>query len=207
MTPPTASRPAAISAVGDRRDATLTVPNILSLLRLLGVPVFLYLILGPHADLPALGVLMFAGFSDWLDGRLARALHQESQLGKLLDPAADRLYIAATLVAFVLRDIIPWQLAAALVGRDLVLGGCLLVLRYHGYGVLPVHFLGKAATFSLLYAFPFLLLSVAGGITGVVARPIGWAFAAWGTALYWWAGVLYLMQVVRLLRDARRATA
>lgn len=181
-------------------DQILTIPNLLSLLRLLGVPLFVYLLLGPHADLAALGVLVFAGFSDYLDGRLARAWNQESRLGQLLDPLADRLYIFAALVTFVLRDVIPWQLAVALVARDLLLMLCLPVLRWYGYGPPPVHFLGKAATFNLLYAFPFLLLSIGNGTIATVARPIGWAFAVWGTALYGWAGALYVVQVGRLAR-------
>ncbi|PZS25874.1 MAG: CDP-diacylglycerol--glycerol-3-phosphate 3-phosphatidyltransferase [Pseudonocardiales bacterium] len=182
----------------------VTLPNLLSFLRLLGVPLFVYLLLGPHADLSALGVLIFASFSDWLDGRLARAWNQVSRLGQLLDPLADRLYIVAALVAFVLRDIIPWQLAAALIGRDLVLGLCLPVLRHYGYGPLPVHFLGKAATFCLLYAIPFLLLADGHGLPSTVARPIGWAFAVWGTALYLWAGCLYLVQAAGLVTRSRR---
>ncbi len=189
------------------RDRRFTVPNALSFLRLLGVPLFLFLLLGPHADLAALGVLVFAGASDWLDGRLARALNQGSRLGEVLDPLADRLYIVAILIAFVLRDVIPWQFAAGLIARDALLGCCLLVLRRYGYAVLPVHFLGKAATFNLLSAFPFLLLAIGGGVVAAVARPIGWAFAVWGTGLYWWAGVLYVIQVMRLVRDGRRETA
>ncbi len=192
-------------SVVTRRVATL--PNLLSLLRLLGLPLFVFLLLGPHADLPALAVLMFAGASDWLDGRLARAWNQVSRLGELLDPLADRLYIVATLVAFVLRDVIPWPLAAALIGRDLVLTGCLVVLRSAGHGPLPVHFLGKAATFNLLCAFPLLLLSVGSGTVATVARPIGWAFVVWGTALYWWSGGLYVRQVVGLARRPQRAPA
>lgn len=185
-------------------DQIITIPNALSLLRLLGVPVFVYLLLGPHADLAALGVLVVAGFTDYLDGKLARAWHQESRLGQLLDPLADRLYILATLVTFVLRDVIPWQLVVALVGRDVLLALCLPVLRWYGYGPPPVHFLGKAATFNLLYAFPFLLLSIGNGTIATVARPIGWAFAVWGTALYWWAGALYVVQVYRLVSAGRR---
>src|SRR5438128_5207185 len=87
-------------ATGDR---VLTIPNLLSVLRLLGVPLFLWLLLGPHADGWAIVVLAASGFSDWLDGKLARLLNQTSRLGVLLDPAADRLYILATLVAFVVR--------------------------------------------------------------------------------------------------------
>ncbi len=189
------------TAAGDR---VVTVPNVLSLLRLLGVPVFVFLLLGPEADLAALGVLLFAGFSDYLDGRLARAWNQESRLGQLLDPLADRLYIVATLVAFVLRDVIPWQLAAALIARDVLLALCLPVLHRAGYGPPPVHYLGKAATFNLLYAFPFLLLSIGTGTVAAAALPIGWAFALWGTALYMWAGALYFAQVYRLVAAGRR---
>jgi cardiolipin synthase len=185
----------------------VTLPNLLSFLRLLGVPVFVYLLLGPHADLAALAVLTFASFSDWLDGKLARAWNQVSRLGQLLDPLADRLYIIAALVSFVLRDIVPWQLAAALIGRDLVLALCLPVLRRYGYGPLPVQFLGKAATFCLLYALPFLLLSSGEGGAAVAARPVGWAFAIWGTTLYWWAGALYVLQAFRLVMHVRRQEA
>jgi cardiolipin synthase len=184
-------------------DRVLTIPNLLSLLRLLGVPLFLWLLLGPHADVAALAVLAASGASDYLDGKIARWLNQTSRLGVLLDPAADRLYIVATLVAFVARDLIPWWLAALIVGRDALLGLCLPVLRRHRYGPPPVHYLGKAATFCLLYAFPLLLLATRPGTLGDVARPIGWAFTVWGTALYLWAGVLYVVQVGQLVRADR----
>jgi cardiolipin synthase len=180
----------------------VTVPNALSVLRLLGVPLFLWLLLGPHADVAALVVLALSGISDWADGVLARKLNQESRLGALLDPAVDRLYILASLVGLTLRHIIPWWLAAVIVGRDLVLALTLPLLRRHGYGPPPVHYLGKAATFCLLYAFPLLLLGAHHGTVADVARPIAWAFTIWGTALYLWAGALYLMQVEQLTRRA-----
>jgi len=198
--PPTTGEPTITVADPGPADRVLTVPNLLSFLRLLGVPVFLWLLLGPHADVAALVVLAVAGASDWLDGKIARWLDQTSRIGILLDPAADRLYILATLVAFVVRGIIPWWLAALIVGRDAVLGLCLPVLRRHRYGPPPVHYLGKAATFNLLYAFPLLLLASRQGTVADVARPIAWAFTIWGTALYLWAGALYVMQVVRLVR-------
>ena len=180
----------------------VTVPNALSVLRLLGVPVFLWLLLGPHADVAALVVLALSGLSDWADGVLARRLNQESRLGALLDPAVDRLYILATLVGLTLRHIIPWWLAAVIVGRDLLLALTLPILRRHGYGPPPVHYLGKAATFCLLYAFPLLLLAAHHGTLADIARPIAWAFTIWGTALYLWAGALYLVQVGQLTRRA-----
>lgn len=199
--PPTIGEPTDLAtAHAQAPDRVLTVPNLLSVLRLLGVPLFLYLLLGPHADGWALVVLMLSGFSDWADGKLARLLNQTSKLGVLLDPAADRLYILATLVAFVARDIIPLWLAVVIVGRDVLLSFTLPLLRRHGYGPPPVHHLGKAATFALLYAFPLLLLAQGDNWVSDIAGPPGWAFTIWGTALYLWSGVLYVIQVTQLVR-------
>jgi cardiolipin synthase len=184
----------------DSYDRLFTVPNLLSVLRLLGVPLFLWLLLGPHADVAALVVLALSGLSDWADGVLARRLNQASRLGELLDPLADRLYILATLIGLTLRNIIPWWLAGLIVLRDVILLATVPALRRRGYWSLPVHYLGKAGTFCLLYAFPFLLLASHEGTAADIARPIAWAFTIWGVALYWWAGVLYLMQFKRLLR-------
>jgi cardiolipin synthase (CMP-forming) len=192
------------SAAAPSADRIVTIPNAISVARLLGVPLFLYLLLGPHADLAALFVLIGAGFSDWADGVLARRLNQYSRLGELLDPAADRLYILATLIGLVLRNIIPWWLAALIIGRDLVLAVALAVLRRYGYGPLPVHYLGKAATFNLLYAFPFLLLAARSGTLADLARPVAWAFTLWGTGLYLWAGGVYLLHVGQLVTSVRR---
>lgn len=183
----------------------LTVPNALSVVRLLGVPVFLWLILGPEADGLAILVLAVAGFTDWLDGRIARRWNQASRLGQLLDPAADRLYIVCTLIGLTVRDVIPLWLPLAILARDVLLAGLLPLLRRAGYGPLPVHFLGKAATFNLLYAFPLLLLGDGSGSLATVADVFGWAFAGWGTALYWWAGVLYAVQTRQLVTGASRA--
>lgn len=191
--------PAELARLSDR---ILTIPNLLSIARLLGVPLFVWLLLGPQWDVAAVAVLMAAGVTDYLDGKLARALGQTSKLGVLLDPLADRLYIISTLVAFVLRDVIPLWLAALLLGRDLILALCLPVLRHYGYGVLPVHYLGKAATFNLLYAFPLLLLAVGDGLLAEMARPIAYGFTAWGAGLYVWSGALYVAQVIALVRAA-----
>ena len=184
-------------------DRVWTVPNALSVLRLLGVPLFLWLLLGPHEDGWAVVVLMVSGVTDWADGKLARVLGQSSRLGALLDPAADRLYIVATLVAFVLRDVVPLWVVAVLVGREVVLGLMLLVLRHYGYEPLQVHYLGKAATFILLYAFPLLLVADGEGPLVAVAQPVAWALTIWGGVLYVLAGVLYVVQVLGILRADR----
>ena len=187
-------------------DRIVTWPNALSAARLAGVPVFLWLILGPRtatADLIAAGILGLAGITDWLDGKLARMLNQTSRLGQLLDPAADRLYIAAMIIGLAVRGIIPWWLFGALVGRELCVGVALLVLqRRTAYEALQVSFVGKAATLCLMYAFPLVLLGAHGGVAAEVVRVIGWAFAVWGTALYWWAAMLYLTQVRDLVKGA-----
>jgi cardiolipin synthase len=185
-------------------DRVLTVPNALSALRLVGVPVFLWLVLARH-DGWALLVLMASGISDYLDGKIARRYGLVSRVGTLLDPLADRLYIATTLFGLAWREIIPWWLVGVLVGREVLLAMMLLVLRRNGCGPLPVHFVGKAATFNLLYAFPLLLLGDGTSTFARVAQPIGWAFAWWGTVLYWFAAALYVVQAVGLLRGPPRA--
>jgi cardiolipin synthase (CMP-forming) len=186
-----------------RADRVWTVPNALSVIRLIGVPLFLWLLLGPQEDGWAVVVLMCAGFSDWLDGKAARWLNQYSTLGEMLDPAADRLYILATLAAFLIRGIVPWWVVAALVGRDLVLTICVAILRRRGYRPFPVTYLGKAATFNLLYAFPLLLLAQGNaGLPQSWLEPVlalGYAFAVWGGALYLWSGVAYLVQFGRAM--------
>ena len=189
--------PARVPEVSDR---IWTIPNVLSFLRLLGVPLFLWLVLVPQEDVWAFVVLVLAGVSDWVDGYLARALNQRSNLGILLDPLADRLYIAATLIGLAIRGIIPWWLVILLAARDLMLLLLLPLLRRSGRLALPVTYIGKAATFCLLWGFPLLLLG--GGESGLanVATACGWAFALWGTVLYWWAGIRYVQQA-RQLRE------
>lgn len=187
------------------RDAGVwTIPNALSALRLLGVPLFLWLVLGPEADGLALLVLMVSGVTDFLDGYLARRLDQRSPLGEILDPVADRLYILAVIIGLGLREVIPWWVVIVLPLRDALLWGLVPFLRTRGYSALPVHFLGKAATFNLLYAFPLLLLGDGTGVVATLATVFGWAFAVWGIALYWWAGLLYAWQVRKLLATTER---
>ncbi len=182
-------------------DRVITVPNILSAMRLVGIPVFLWLILVPQADGWAIVVLALAGISDYLDGKIARKWNQISRVGQILDPLADRLYILATLIGLLIRGIIPWWLVLVLVGRDVIMGIVLAVVKKKaGLTGLPVHFIGKAATFCLLYAFPLILIGAGVGSLADVCQVFGWAFALWGIGLYLWAGVLYLEQAARVIR-------
>jgi cardiolipin synthase (CMP-forming) len=181
-----------------------TIPNALSAARLLGVPVFFWLIVGPKRDDLALYILVLSAFTDWLDGYLARRLNQFSRLGELLDPLADRLYILAALLALFIRDLIPVWVVVALLSRDLLMSLVLLYLKRYGITGIPVHFVGKAATMNLLYALPLILLGNFQNIYGEVAHVFAWAFLIWGITLYWYAAALYLKQIWSI-RDSLHA--
>lgn len=193
-----------VAVDGEPPLRVLTWPNLLSGLRLLGVPLFLWLVLGPQSDGWAVVVLTVSSITDYLDGWLARALRQTSRLGQVLDPVADRLYIFAVGIGLMLRGVVPWWLVAVLFLREVAVAIWIPALYRHGYGPLQVHILGKAGTLCVLYAFPVLYLGVAVPLVEVYANVVGWAFAIWGIALYWVSGVLYVEQARRLIRDQRR---
>lgn len=178
-------------------DAGLwTVPNALSVLRIIGVPVFLYLVLVPQADGWALAVIMISGGTDWLDGKLARWLGQYSEIGRLLDPMADRLYMVVVPIAFAVRGIVPWWIVAVLLAREAVLAATLVVYRRRGLGPPEVTYLGKAATFALMLAMPALLAGAMDWSGQTVLHALGWGLLIWGLGLYLWTGVLYTAQAV-----------
>jgi len=177
----------------------LTVPNLLSFLRLALVPVFLWLIVDGY-DAWALLVLAVSSLTDFLDGWIARRFNQITRLGQLLDPAADRLYIFAALIGLAWRELVPWWIVVVVVGRDVFLLILGVVLANHGFGPLPVHLLGKVATFCLFYAVPMIMLGQAFPELSWWSQPVGWAFGLWGAYLYWWAGVIYAIETVRVIR-------
>ncbi|CAB4631682.1 MAG: CDP-alcohol phosphatidyltransferase family protein [Actinobacteria bacterium] len=181
----------------------LNIPNLLSFLRIILVPVFLWLLL-EELFLAAIVVLAVAGLTDFLDGYLARKLNQTTKLGKMLDPVADRLYIFATLLALSATGYVPWWLAGLVILRDVLMLISLPILASVGYRSLPVHYLGKASTFALLYSFPLLLMGKIFTEAAFIITPIAWAFALWGVALYWWSGFVYLWQLVLLIREERQ---
>jgi cardiolipin synthase len=183
-------------------NSNWTIPNALSGLRLLGVPVFFWLIVGPENDGLALAILIVSSFTDWLDGYLARRLNQFSRLGELLDPLADRLYVVAALAALYIRDLLPIWVVVLLILRDVLMSGLLLYLKRLGITGIPVHFVGKAATMNLLYALPLILLGTFSGLVGQLAHIFGWAFLIWGITMYWYAGLLYYRQVFEMRRSS-----
>lgn len=184
-------------------SSILTVPNALTILRGLGVPLFIYLALGRHADGAAIVVLIIGGATDYFDGKLARAWNQVSRLGELMDPAIDRLYIAATLIVLFIRDAIPLWIIGLIVGRDLILGIMTLAMRRVDIPPFTVTYLGKAATFNLMYSFPLLLLAKSATNWAGVAFVAGWSFAVWGIALYLITGLDYFRTGWRSIADAK----
>ena len=195
-------------AAGGTRDRVLTVPNALSVLRLVLVPVFLYLLLVSDHRGWAVGVLMFSGFSDWADGKIARLVdNQSSRLGELLDPAVDRIYMVTVPVALAIYGAVPWWFVLTLIGRDVILAATLPVLRGRGLTALPVTYIGKAATFALMSGFPLVLLGQWDALWSRVVLACGWAFLVWGMAMYLWSGVLYLLQVTMVVRQLPKASA
>ena len=185
---------------GPADNRLLTVPNVLSGIRLVLIPVFAYLLLVAHANAWAVAVLMFSGASDWADGKIARLLNQSSKLGALLDPAVDRLYMVTVPIALGLRGIVPWWIIAVLLARDVLLAAELPLLRTRGFTALPVLYIGKAATFALMSAFPLILLGQWDALWSRVVLACGWAFLIWGTYFYLWSFVLYAVQVVLVMR-------
>ena len=182
-----------------------TIPNVLSVIRLVLVPVFLYLLLVAHNYGPAVAILMFSGVSDWADGKIARLVaNQSSRLGELLDPLVDRIYMVAVPVGLALAGVVPWWLVAGLLGRDLVLAATLPVVRSRGVTALPVTYIGKAATFALMSGFPLILLGQWDSGWSRAVGACGWAFAIWGTGMYLWSAVLYLLQVRLVVRELPR---
>lgn len=182
-------------------NRVLTVPNALSAIRLLLIPVFVYLLLFAHSNGWATAILMFSGASDWADGKIARLLNQSSRLGVLLDPAVDRLYMVTVPVVMALAGIVPWWFVIILLARDGLLAATLPLLWSRGLSALPVTYIGKAATFGLMAGFPLVLLGTWHALWSRVLWACGWAFLAWGMYAYLWAFVLYAVQMTLVMRQ------
>ncbi|MGA0857320.1 MAG: CDP-alcohol phosphatidyltransferase family protein [Candidatus Nanopelagicales bacterium] len=178
----------------------MTIPNIISFTRLVGV---LFLIYFGFIDINYVVVLIlfaYAGISDWLDGFLARKLQQFSDLGAKLDPLADRLYIVTALFIVLNNELIPIWVVFTLILREVGLGLFYLLLRYRRFDIPPVLYIGKAGTLMLMYAFPILILSDFELEASETFKFIGISFLAWAIVTYWYAGYLYLRQGIQALK-------
>ena len=184
----------------DPPDRELTVPNLLSAIRLLLIPVFIYVLMFAHANGWAVAILMFSGASDWADGKIARTLNQSSRLGVLLDPAVDRLYMVTVPLVMALSGMMPWWFVVTLLLRDVLLTATLPLLRSRGLSALPVIYIGKAATFALMSGFPLVLLGTGDALWSRVIGAFGWGFLFWGLYAYLWSFVLYAVQTALVVR-------
>lgn len=191
------------------RDMVFTIPNLISALRIVSIPVIAWFI-AHHNMVWALVILAVSSASDGLDGIIARNFNQVSKLGQILDPIADRLLIICSILALAVCGVVPWWMLALVALRDVVMGILTLVLAQHGYGPLPVHFVGKTGT-------AILLISIIGLMVADIRRSFivldvlhygAIACAIWGIGLYWLAGIIYLRQGIGLIRaDSTRRKA
>lgn len=166
------------------------------------IPVFVGLILNHGTEAAGLILLAAVVATDWVDGYLARATGQVSNLGKILDPVADRLALTAALVAMVVRDAFPLWAALVVIGRDglILLAGLVLLVRYRIR--LDVRWVGKAATFGLMCAIPLVAWGGFGLVFDGLASMAGWVIFVPAIALYYLAAGIYSVDVIRAVRAA-----
>ncbi|GAB4099178.1 CDP-alcohol phosphatidyltransferase family protein [Sinomonas halotolerans] len=184
------------------RDLVLTVPNALTVLRFMGVPLFMWLVLGEKEYGWAVVVLAIMGSTDWVDGYVARRFEQTSRLGRILDPAADRLALLAVALTLVLADVVQWWYLAALLVPDVVLGTASL-FYFRSHPDLPVSRIGKLRTALLLAGTPLLVLSKL-ALPGAEANAaVAWVLLGLGLIGHWIAAVNYFRAIVRKGRPVR----
>lgn len=173
-----------------------TIPNAISALRLLLVPVFAVLVF-THHDVWALIVVTISSISDWADGFIARKLDQVTKLGQSLDPIADRCFIFVTMLALTVRDVLPVWILIVVLARDLVMLVLVSAIAKKGHKPMAVTLVGKAATLCLFVAFPLFIFAGIGEVTGAleaIAKSSAWVFAVLGAVLYWASAVQYLIR-------------
>ena len=189
----------------ERYDRIWTIPNVLSMLRIALIPVYVWMIVGLEEYSWALGIVILSTVTDWLDGKIARIWALTTRLGHYLDPIADRLLIIVTPFALAAVDIVPWWLVAVLVARDLILAPTMLI--YRRYRVRPDStYLGKAATFALMWAFPCLLVAHTHWAVATYFEPWARALLVWGAVLYLWTGAIYVYRSLLVRNRYRKET-
>jgi cardiolipin synthase (CMP-forming) len=184
------------------KRSVITIPNLLTLMRALGIPLFLYLYINQKNVVASFWVLGFAALTDYLDGKIARALKQESAFGAAFDPAIDRAYILAVALTLAYFHLVSGIIIAILFARDLILGLLLTWVKQKGGSLFSVSYLGKAATFNLLYALPLLLIPHSGPSAfsaGNLTHSLALAFTSWGIVLYLYSGLGYFLTGMRNL--------
>jgi cardiolipin synthase (CMP-forming) len=186
-------------------DRVLTAPNVITLVRLLCIPVFLWLLFGLHRQTAAAVLLAALGATDWIDGFVARRYHQVSTLGKVLDPTADRLLVGTAVISVMVYGAVPLWFGLATIVRELLVSAMVVLLAFLGAARIDVLWVGKAGTFGLMFAYPAFLLGDGTATWQEPIRVIAWVTGLTGLALSWWAAASYVGPARRALRDGRAA--
>ena len=183
----------------------LTVPNAVTALRLAGVGVFCWLLFGAAEQTAAAVLLGVLGATDWVDGQLARRLHQVSTLGKVLDPVADRVLVGTAVVSVIVHGAVPLWFGLLTVAREALVSVTTLVLAFLGARRIDVLWVGKAGTFCLMVAYPGFLISHGAAGWQVPFHDVAWVAGGVGLALAWAAAAAYLVPARRALAEGRAA--
>jgi cardiolipin synthase len=196
------------TAVGEARRV-LTVPNVISIVRLLCAPLFVWLLFGPDDRTAAFVLLGVLGATDWVDGWIARRWNQGSDLGKVLDPTADRVLLLTAVIALTIDGAVPTWFGVAVLAREAVVSAATLALAAVGARRIDVQWAGKAGTFALMFAFPgFLWLSdTSPGTLYDLLEIATWTVAIVGLVLSYWAAILYVPLARQALREGRDGAA
>lgn len=189
--------------VGDGLDRVLTLPNAVTMVRLLCIPVFCWLLFGAHRQTWAAVLLAVLGATDWVDGFLARRLHQVSTVGKVLDPTADRLLVGTGVIAIIVHGAVPLWFGLATLVREALVGGTVVVLAALGAKRIDVLWVGKAGTFGLMFAYPAFLLAHGHAGWQQPIEVVAWVCAVPALALAWYAAGAYVPVARRALSRGR----
>ena len=184
-------------------DRIVTIPNVISIVRLCCIPVFLWLLFGRDERLAAAWLLGGLGATDWIDGYIARHFDQVSTVGKVLDPTADRLLLAVGVIALMVDGAVPAWVGWLTIVREALVSGAVLLLAALGARRIDVQWVGKAGTFALMFAYPLFLLSHAGTRVDDAARVAAWLCAIPGLALSYYAALTYVPLARGALAEGR----
>jgi len=189
----------------DGLDRIFTVPNVITLVRLLCIPLFLWLLFGAHRQTAAAILLAVLGATDWIDGFVARRYGQVSTFGKVLDPTADRILVGTAVISILIYGAVPLWFGIATIAREVLVSAMVLLLAAMGAARIDVLWVGKAGTFGLMFAYPTFLLGDGTASWQEPIRVIAWVTGLVGLALAWWAAGSYIAPARRALRDGRAA--
>jgi cardiolipin synthase (CMP-forming) len=186
-------------------DRIWTAPNVITLVRLLCIPVFLWLLFGLHHQTAAAILLAVLGATDWVDGHVARRYHQVSTFGKVFDPTADRVLVATAVIAVIVHGAVPLWFGLATIAREVLVSLMVLLLAALGAARIDVLWVGKAGTFALMFSYPTFLLADGGAGWQDPIRVIAWVTGLIGLALAWIAAASYVPPARTALREGRAA--